>query len=89
MEKRKLVGYHTFKSRDGVVYYVVDVIAPVTSMDKSRGYFGPEKVESIFITEELWNRLSLELIGRILLCTFEVSNGRAYLVNFEVIEEKK
>ena len=89
MEKRKLVGYHTFKSKAGENYYVIDVIAPVTTMDKTRGFFGPDKVESLFITEELWDKLSLEVIGKTLMCTFEVSNGRAYLVNFEVIEEKK
>ena len=84
MEKKKLIGYHSFTSKTGENFMVIDVIGKVTSREKESGYVGSEKVESIFVPKNCFEKLNEQLIGKNLICNFEVSNGRAYLVDFEV-----
>lgn len=84
MEKKRLVGYHSFTSKAGEKFMVVDVIGKVTSREAASGYVGTEKVESIFVPENCWSKLTEQIIGKNLICNFEVSNGRAYLVDFDV-----
>lgn len=56
MEKKFLVGFHKFFSKKKNQWYLVaDCRCKCTSRDKSNGYVGEEKVEQIFIPEELWN----------------------------------
>lgn len=84
MEEKKLVGYHSFISKAGEKFVVIDVIGKVTSRERESGYVGAEKVESIFVPKECYDKLNEQMIGKSLVCNFEVSNGRAYLVDFDV-----
>ena len=84
MEEKKLVGYHSFTSKEGKKFVVIDVIGKVTSRERESGYIGNEKVESLFVPEKCYDKLNEQMIGKTIVCNFEVSNGRAYLVDFDV-----
>lgn len=78
MEEKKLIGYHKFFSKKrNCSYLVVDVVCRTTGRDLNNGYVGDEKVEQIFIPENLWTVIedTPNIIGKTLIFDYEL-NGR-------------
>lgn len=80
----KLVGYRNFVSKkNGKEYCVASVVSDLTERDRANGAVG-NKVEEIFLPEDLTNYLKPDMVNKEVTLDYELSNGRAYLVNLSV-----
>lgn len=80
----KLVGYRRFTSKkNGKDFCVANVVQDITEREKQSGSFG-QKVDTIFMPEEQYNLLKPEHIGKELTLDYELSGGRAFLVNVSI-----
>ena len=80
----KLIGYRKFASKkDGKKYCVATCVSELTPTEKNNGYVG-QKTEELFMPQELIDLLRPEDIGHELICDYNISSGRAYLVNVTV-----
>ena len=80
----KLVGFRRFTSKkNGKDYCVAEVVTPFNQREQAAGAVG-EKTEQIFMPEDQYNLLKPEYIGKELKLDYELSGGRAYLVNVTI-----
>lgn len=88
MEEKFLIGFHKFFSKKKNAWYLVaDTKCNCTSRDKSNGYFGDEKVEQIFIPEELWEFFEKQpekIIGKTLIFEYVISGRYFNLDNIRI-----
>ncbi|WP_418840608.1 hypothetical protein [Roseburia inulinivorans] len=80
----KLVGYKKITSKkSGKDFCVASVVQDVSEREKENGFIG-QKVDEIFLPEAQLDLLKPSDIGKELLLDYELSGGRAYLVNVAV-----
>lgn len=80
----KLVGYKKITSKkSGKDFCVASVVQDVSEREKENGFVG-QKVDEIFLPESQLDLLKPSDIGKELLLDYELSGGRAYLVNVTV-----
>ena len=80
----KLVGYKKITSKkSGKDFCVASVVQDVSEREKENGFIG-QKVDGIFLPESQLDLLKPSDIGKELLLDYELSGGRAYLVNVAV-----
>jgi len=80
----KLVGYKKITSKkSGKDFCVAFVVQDVSEREKENGFIG-QKVDEIFFPEAQLDLLKPSDIGKELLLDYELSGGRAYLVNVTV-----
>ena len=80
----KLVGYKKITSKkSGKDFCVASVVQDVSEREKENGFIG-QKVVEIFLPEAQLDLLKPSDIGKELLLDYELSGGRAYLVNVAV-----
>lgn len=80
----KLVGYKKITSKkSGKEFCVASVVQDVSEREKENGFIG-QKVDEIFLPEVQLDLLKPSDIGKELLLDYELSGGRAYLVNVAV-----
>ncbi len=80
----KLVGYRRFTSKkNGKDYCVAEVETPFSTRETSAGAVGC-KTEQIFMPEDQYDLLKPADIGKEIKLDYELSGGRAYLVNVTV-----
>lgn len=80
----KLVGYKKITSKkSGKDFCVASVVQDVSEREKENGFIG-QKVDEIFLPEVQLDLLKPSDIGKELLLDYELSGGRAYLVNVAV-----
>lgn len=85
---KKLVGYRKFVSaKNGKEYCVAQVVSDVTGREADRGFVG-QKVEELFMPEEQVDFFKREYIGKEIETTYELSGGRAYLVEVSVLDKQ-
>lgn len=83
----KLVGFKRFVAKkNGKEYCVANVISEYSGREKANGCIG-EKVEEIFLPEELTNLLQPGHVGKDVKMEYELSGNRAYLVNLEIVNK--
>ena len=77
----KLVGYRRFTSKkNGKDYCVAEIETPFSSRDTASGAVGC-RTEQVFMPENQYDMLKPEHIGRELKLDYELSGGKAYVVN--------
>lgn len=77
----KLVGYRKFVSKkNGETYCVANVVQDLTDREKENGCVG-QKTDEIFMPKEQVNLLKPSDIGKEMSFNYELSGGRAFLVN--------
>lgn len=79
----KLVGYKRFTSKKGTECCVASIVKDMSAREKENGAVG-QSVDEIFLPPEQINLLKPTDIGKELLLDYELSAGRAYLVNVSV-----
>ena len=80
----KLVGYKIITSKkSGKDFCVASVVQDVSERENESGCIG-KKVDEIFLPEAQLDLLTPSDIGKELLLDYELSGGRAYLVNVAV-----
>ena len=80
----KLVGYKKITSKkSGKDFCVASVVQDVSEREKENGFIG-QKVHEIYLPEAQLELLKPRDIGKELLLDYELSGGRAYLVNVAV-----
>lgn len=81
----KLVGYKRFQGKkDNKTYCVAEVVSNFSNRELDNGCVG-QKVEEIFLPPEKVDFLNPSHLGKEIKFEYELSGGRAYLVDFEVI----
>lgn len=80
----KLLGYKKITSKkSGKLFCVASVVSDLTENDKRNGAVG-QKVEDVFLPEEQTDLLRPADIGKELILDYQISGGRAFLVNVTV-----
>ena len=80
----KLVGYKKFVSKkNGKMYCVASVVQDLSQREIENGVVG-QKVDEVWLPEEKFDYLKPTDIGKELVLDYELSGGRAYLVNVSV-----
>lgn len=79
----RLLGYRNIKTKAGKELTLATVVSDLSEREKATGAVG-QKAEDIFLPENQVNALKPEHIGKEFIPTYEVSNGKAYLVNFAI-----
>lgn len=80
----KLVGYKYLHSKKtDKDFCVAVVLSEFSKNEKESGSVG-QKVEELFMPDDLYNFLKPEHIGKEFVPSYEISNGRAYLVGVTV-----
>ena len=82
----KLVGYKNFTSKKGKDYCVAEVVSEATERDKLNGLVGC-KVEEVFLPEDKLNFFNPSHIGKEVKFDYELSGGRAYLVDVSIVNK--
>lgn len=80
---QKLIGISNFTSRGGKDCHTITILQDCTERDNSRGSFG-QKAETIFLNDDLADKVKVADIGKNIVLDYEVSSGRAYIVGFTV-----
>ena len=81
----RLVGYKRFVSKkNGKEFCVANVVGEYGAREKANGCVG-EKIEEIFLPEEKVSFLQPSHIGKEIKLEYELSGGRAYIVDFEIL----
>ena len=78
----KLVGFKRFKSKKGDDFCVANVVSDYSV--NAVGCFG-QKVEEIFLPDDLYDYLQPEHIGKEIRLDYEINGNRAYLKGVKVI----
>lgn len=82
--KSVLVGYKKFVSKkNGNEYCVANVLSEFSEREKSNGCVG-KKIEEVFLPKEQVDYLTPDMINKEISMEYELSGGRAYLVNVTV-----
>lgn len=77
----KLVGFKKFTGKkDGTPYCVLQVLSDFSERDKNNGCCG-QKVEEVFAPADKVESINQSLIGKTVKLEYELSGGRAYLVD--------
>lgn len=84
MEKSTLVGFKRFKSKKGNDLCVASVSTPFSPADNARGCYGDD-VQSVFLPDNLIDYLQPEDVGKKVQLSYNIANGRAYLIDFTVV----
>ena len=79
MQNNLVVGYRRFVSKAGDDTLIIDVIKDATDWDIKGGRVG-QKVDGVFIPSSLFNKVSPDVIGKILVVHGE-PNGRFFNIN--------
>lgn len=80
----KLVGFRRFTSKkNGKDYCVAEVVTPFNQRELNAGAIG-SKTEQVFMPENQYDLLKASDVGKELQFDYELSGGRAYLVNVTV-----
>lgn len=80
-----LVGYSRFKSKKGVDYCVANVVSDYPA--SAAGSVG-QKIEQIFMPDDLYDYLQPSHIGKEIKLDYEISGNRAYLTGVKVVGAK-
>lgn len=79
-----LVGFKRFSGKkDGRRYCVAEVVSDYSAREKENGCCG-QKVEEIFLPAEKVDFLNESHLGKEIKFDYELSGGRAYLVDFTI-----
>lgn len=82
-----LVGFKRFNSKDGKKRYcVAEVVSEFSQRENSNGSVG-SKAEEIFLPEEKVDYLNASHIGKEIKFEYELSGGRAYIVDVSIISK--
>lgn len=81
-----LVGYKKFMSKKGKEYCVAEVVTDATERERQSGLVG-QKVEEVFLPEDKIDFLQPSHIGKKIKFDYELSGGRAYLVDVLVLDK--
>lgn len=81
----KLLGYRKFKAKNGKEYCVANVTSSYGEREKNSGCVGA-KVEEVFLPEERTHFLTPADVGKEIKLDYEISNGRAYIVDIAVVK---
>ena len=82
-----LVGFKRFASKkDGRRFCVAQVLSDFNAREQANGCVG-QKAEEVFLPEEKVDFLNQSHIGKEIKFDYELSGGRAYLVDFTVISK--
>lgn len=84
MAKSTLVGFKRFKSKKGNELCVASVSTPFSPADIARGCYGDD-VQSVFLPEDQIDYLKESDIGKEVKLSYNIANGRAFLVDFTVV----
>lgn len=84
----KIVGFKRFTSKAGKDFCVANVVTPYTDREKERNNCNGNKVQEVFLPDELYNYLGESDIGKECRLDYELSGNRAYLVGFSVVGHK-
>ena len=80
----KLLGYKKITSKkSGKQFCVASIASDPTPRDKEQGLVG-QKVEDIFLPEDQLDLLRPSDIGKELIVDYQISQGRAFIVNVTV-----
>lgn len=83
----KLVGFKRFKGKkDGREYCVAEVVSDFSARELENGCAGC-KAEEIFLPAEKVDYLNQSHIGKEIKFDYELSGGRAYLVDFTIVSK--
>lgn len=80
-----LVGYKRFKSKKGDDYCVANVVTDYSA--NATGCVG-QKVEEVFMPDEMYEYLQPADVGKEIKLDYEVSGNRAYLTGVKVVGRK-
>lgn len=79
-----LIGYRRFKSRkNNKEYCVANVLSSYNDREIENGCAG-EKVDEIFLPDKFLNTLQPSDIGSPIRFDYEVSGGRAYIIDLSI-----
>lgn len=79
----KLMGYKRFTGKNGKAYCVAEVVMDGTERDIQNGLVG-QKVQEVFLPENKYDFFKPEHVGKELRFDYELSGGRAYVVDVSV-----
>lgn len=82
----KLIGLKKFKSKKGQDCYVAVIEVPFTDREMEYGSRGC-KAEEQFIDERIYNMLSPADFGKQIVRDFQITGGRAYLTDLQVVSK--
>lgn len=83
----KLVGYKRFQGKkNGQPYCVAEVVSDFTARELENGSVG-SKAEEIFLPADKVDYLNPSHIGKEIKFDYELSGGRAYLVDFQIVSK--
>lgn len=77
-----LVGYKRFKAKNGKDYCVACVVSDFSA--NAIGCVG-QKVEEVFMPDEMFEYLQPQHVGKEIKFDYEVSGNRAYLTGVKVV----
>ena len=80
----KIIGYKKFTSKAGVKYCVLNVLQEFSNYEIKYGAIG-QKVEEIWLQDELVNTINENCIGKQCKTTFEKIGNKFQLSEFEII----
>lgn len=80
----RLVGYRNIKTKKGEEFTLASIVQDLSDREKANGAVG-QKVDDVWLPKEQYNTLKPEDIGKELKLDYELSGGRAYLVNVSVL----
>lgn len=80
----RLVGYRNIKTKKGEEFTLAGIVQDLSDREKANGAVG-QKVDDIWLPKDQYNMLKPEDIGKELKLDYELSGGRAYLVNVSVL----
>ena len=80
----KLLGYRRFTSKkNGKDYCVAEIETPFSTRETAAGAVG-SKTEQVFMPEDQYDFLKPDHVGKEIKLDYELSGGRAYLVNVTI-----
>lgn len=79
----KLLGIGKLTSKAGKLFTIFHVSSPFAQRDLLKGCVG-DKVEAIFLPDELVAFVDYSMVGKDIELDFEVNNGKAYLCGFKL-----
>ena len=80
----KLLGYRNIKSKKGDDFTLANIVSDYSDREKNNGAVGA-KTDEIWLPKEQFNMFTPADIGKELKLDYELSSGRAYLVNVTVV----
>lgn len=80
MQNGEIIGYSRFNSKKGNEVMYVDVAVSPSDFDKQFGRVG-WKVEQIWIPSSCFDKFNESVVGKIFDAKYEISGGRANVVD--------